>query len=115
MIGLTPRQSECLKFLKFYIREHGVAPSLSECAFVLHCSQSNVSRLWVRLEERGHIRRLGTNGGGLEILSDEYLGFLTSDVRSTVIEYAKVNNMLPETVIAIRMREWAEHEARSVA
>lgn len=115
MIGLTAKQSECLAFLKFYIGEHGVAPSLREIADVMHVqSISGVSRMLDCLEERGRIRRL-EKPRGIEILTGEYLGFLTTDVRASVIEYAKANKILPETVIAERMREWAEHEAKGRA
>ncbi len=115
MIGITRKQTACLTFLEAFIKAHGVAPSLRETAAALGCCQSNVSRLWDRLEERGHIRRLGTNSRGLEILSGDYLGFLSSDVRDFVTDYAKAHDVLPETIIAERMREWAEHEKRGAA
>lgn len=118
MIGLTRKQAECLEFLERHLEEHGEAPSFNEIADAINLkSKSGVNRIINGLEERGRIRRLPNRARALEIVdqSRDALRFIAPDVRRWIIHYAKINNMLPETVVAIRMREWAEHEARRVA
>lgn len=116
MIGLTQRQQQCLDFLRSYIGEHGIAPSFNEIAGALNLkAKSGVSRIINGLEERGVVRRVPNRARALEIVEPgttyDPLTFLAPDVRLRVLWYAEANNMLPEVVIAARMREWAAEQA----
>lgn len=69
-MGLTPRQSGCLRFISDYIRQNaGVAPSYPEIEQAIGVSsRSEVSRLIGGLEERGYIRRLKHQSRAIEVL-----------------------------------------------
>jgi repressor LexA len=56
-LGLTPRQAECLGFIRRYIAENnGASPTRREiCAGLGMKSASDVHQLLQRLKERGHI------------------------------------------------------------
>lgn len=59
MLGLTPRQRECLDFIFNFSVEHGYSPSFREMAAAMGlASTSGVHRLVLALEKRGYIRRL---------------------------------------------------------
>lgn len=71
MNGLTPRQFECLAFLKSYISQHGYSPSFAEIGEGLGlASKSNVHRLVHGLIDRGAVRLL-TNASRSLGLTDE--------------------------------------------
>lgn len=57
--GLTPRQADCLTFLREYVEEHGHSPTFDEIGTALGlASRSGVSRLLDGLGERGYVRRI---------------------------------------------------------
>jgi len=59
MTGLTRRQRACLETLKLFQQEHGVMPTVEELRRLLGLtSKSAASRLLLRMEERGAIRRV---------------------------------------------------------
>lgn len=54
---LTPRQAECLAFIRRYIAEHGYSPTYAEIGRAMALgTRSSVHRLALILAERGHIR-----------------------------------------------------------
>lgn len=115
MMGLTQNQARCLRFLEDYIREHQGAPTFGEIAGGIGVkSKASVARLIGGLEERGRIRRIPGRMRAIEIIDqpqEKVIGFLPPDVRGFLSAYASAHHVLPETIIAERMREWAEHEA----
>ncbi|CAN7171546.1 LexA family protein [Brevundimonas sp. LjRoot202] len=70
MIGLTPKQAECLAFLKSYTAENGgVSPTVREIMDAIDlASSAGVQRLLKALEERGLIRRLRQRARAIEVL-----------------------------------------------
>jgi SOS-response transcriptional repressor LexA len=57
--SLTPRQYELLHFIRSYMADNGIAPSLQEMADHLELrSKSGVHRMITEMEERGVIERL---------------------------------------------------------
>ena len=69
MIGLTPKQHECLVFLRSYFSENGLAPSQQEiCKALGIISKSGALRILNALEERGYIRKLKFRARAFEIL-----------------------------------------------
>jgi SOS-response transcriptional repressor LexA len=60
--GLTRRQTEALEFLREFIaRNRGVSPTYDETAAALGVSKTAAFKRILRIEERGHIRRLSNH------------------------------------------------------
>lgn len=56
MLGLTPKQKECLDFIRAYIEERGASPSYDEIKGGMGLrSKSGVHRMVHGLVERGHL------------------------------------------------------------
>lgn len=66
MIGLTPAQSDLLRFL--VARGPKKCPSYDEMAVYMGTVKSAVHRLILALEERGYIRRLPGRARAIEVL-----------------------------------------------
>jgi DNA-binding MarR family transcriptional regulator len=57
--GLTPRQSDALRFIREYLTANGITPTYDEIAPGIGLrSKAGVHRLVSALEERGHITRM---------------------------------------------------------
>lgn len=68
-MGLTPRQQECLAYLRRHIAENGQAPTLRELMQGVGISSlGRVHELLSALEERGAIRRLHGRSRAIEII-----------------------------------------------
>ena len=66
MIGLTPRQRDCLRFLRACQPE---CPTYEEMRLALNLkAKSAVHHLVVGLEQRGHLRRLPHRACAIEVL-----------------------------------------------
>lgn len=93
-MGLTPRQSECLAFIRAYIAANGIAPSITELADGIgNRSKSAVTAMMRSLEERGYIRRLPHKARAIE-----------------VIEQAATQSVALNPEIARLVRSYAEQE-----
>lgn len=69
MIGLTPRQQQCLDFIKATIAARGYPPTYDEIATSLQLhSRSGIQRLVVGLERRGIIRRIPGKARAIEVV-----------------------------------------------
>lgn len=69
---MTPRQLECLKFLRAYIGEHGFAPTYEEITAALGLAgKSSVHRMIVELERFGHVRRHPFRNRAIEIVNPD--------------------------------------------
>lgn len=69
MIGLTPRQTDVLAYLRAYSAEHGFFPSYREIADALGIKA--VSTAWLivqQLIDRGYVRRLPRRERALELV-----------------------------------------------
>lgn len=72
MMGLTPRQSDCLRAIRARLAQSGVPPTYDELRLQLGvASKSSIARLVDALVERGHLRRLPHMARGLA-LADEF-------------------------------------------
>ena len=73
MIGLTPQQAKCLRFIRDYIRDNdGAAPSYTEIMLELDLSsKSRVHALVTLLEERGAIVRLPGQSRAIAVVEPE--------------------------------------------
>lgn len=62
---LTPRQRETLEFVKDFIQEHGMPPTVREIGDAFGIKSSSVFDLLTVLERKGHLRRGGKSARSL--------------------------------------------------
>jgi SOS-response transcriptional repressor LexA len=108
MIGLTPRQSECLTFIKAYIDVDAVAPSLDEiCVAMGLKSKSGAKRLLEGLEERGVIRRSPGRARSIEIIDPATMQAvsLNSEIFNLVRAYAASERIGIDTAANALLRD----------
>ncbi len=68
--GITPRQRDLLKFIKRYIAEHDLSPTLEEMRVGLELkSRSNIHYMLAGLAARGHIRQLYARARSIEVVA----------------------------------------------
>ena len=66
---LTKRQAALLRFIRSYTKEHGFSPSYDDMANGLGLnSKSPIHAMVIRLEQRGHIRRLAHRARAIEVI-----------------------------------------------
>ena len=54
--GMTKRQSQCLKFIKEYIKKHGYSPTYKEIMVAVGSNSTGAISEWVKgLRLRGHV------------------------------------------------------------
>jgi len=81
---MTPKQAECLKFIKSYIEQHGYSPSYADMLDHLGVkSKSGIHRIVSGLEANGKIRRVYGRSRYIEIVDDEtmFLIQVIGDIR----------------------------------
>ena len=85
--GLTPRQYDCLRFIKQYEGLHGYAPTYDEimAALDLH-SKSGVARLIYGLHARGHIVRVERKARSARTIDPEGRQVAIEYVRQRILE-----------------------------
>lgn len=62
---LTPRQDEILSWVKGFIRDHGMPPTVREIGSAFAIKSSSVFDLLQALERKGHLRRSGLGARSL--------------------------------------------------
>lgn len=98
---MTPRQSECLRYITVYIATHGYSPNFEEIKSALKlASKSNVFRLLECLERAGKIRRLPNRARSIEVIG---MPRLPLPPRTSPNDFAS---------ILINAMTWAVQEAR---
>ncbi len=66
---MTGQWEKILRFIKAYIKLHGVSPSYAVMAHALGMkSRSNIHRMVKRLEEEGHLQRKPRKIYGLKVV-----------------------------------------------
>lgn len=79
MIGLTPKQAECLAFLKDYIaKSGGIGPTFSELEEGFGVCRGRVHAILTSLEERGFIRRMLNRARAIEVVERPDLERMTT-------------------------------------
>lgn len=69
MMGLTKFQAECLTFIRSYLRENGIAPTIKEIRIALMLnSNEGVHRLTHGLADRGYITIIPARARGLKLI-----------------------------------------------
>ena len=69
-VGLTKRQEETLRWIREFVREQGLPPTVREIGRAFGIKSSTVFHLLKRLEKKGHLKR-GRLGARSLILADE--------------------------------------------
>lgn len=65
---MTPNQSQCLKFIKSYIDENGLSPTIGEISKAMGMkSRTGSAGLVDKLETDGHITRCGDEARNIRI------------------------------------------------
>lgn len=71
MMGLTPRQADCLRVIRERLAQSGVPPTYDEMCLTLGiASKSGVHRLVDALVARGHLRRIPNHARGLALAGE---------------------------------------------
>lgn len=108
MIGLTPRQQQCLDFIKATIDARGLPPSYEEIAAALHLdSKSGVQRLVNGLADRGRIRRMPRRARAIEVIEPESLRavMLSQEVFHLARAYAESQRISVDCAVSEIVRE----------
>ena len=72
MAGITKRQHDCLTWIRAYISENGHSPSYREIGQGIGCkATSNVYRLVVALQKRGHVDFLKARARSIHVRGSE--------------------------------------------
>ncbi len=101
----TPRQRSILVFVRDYLREHGVAPTLEEIGRSFGVHRVTIFQHMNALERRGAVRRHPTLARAIEILDPDYqpdtgvqiLGRIAAGAPIEAIEHPEP--LLPDDVL----------------
>lgn len=90
---MTPRELQCLTFIRSYIEEHSVSPTYTEIACGIGIvSRGSVSRLLYGLKRNGRVSRSPRRFRSIVVLDDqvspEILGSLSDEALSDVVSHA---------------------------
>ncbi|MCP4561989.1 MAG: MarR family transcriptional regulator [Bosea sp.] len=109
MMGLTPRQSDCLAYVRSRLEEGEVAPSLDEIAAYLGVVKSSVHRMVSALVERGHLVRLQNRSRGLALAPDA----ISSRQEAGLALLSRVTGKRRDQLVAQAVEEFLERQVRS--
>lgn len=109
MMGLTPRQADCLAYIRSRLEESDVAPSLDEIAAYLGCVKSSVHRMVDALVERGHLKRLPNRSRGLALAPDA----ISSRLEIGLAFLAQVTGRSRDQLVAQAIEEFLSRQVRS--
>lgn len=108
MLGLTPKQKECLDFIRAYIEAHGASPSYQNIMDAMGLrSKSGVHRLVHALHDRGHLvtehglrRAIAVRDRSEVVRAGHGLSLtLPGDVVKALRAHASTHGMTPAAVI----------------
>lgn len=108
MIGLTPRQQQCLDFIKATIAARGYPPTYDEIATSLQLhSRSGIQRLVIGLERRGLLRRIPGKARAIEVIDPRAMQavLLSKEVFCLVQAYAAGQRISVDTAVSEIVRE----------
>ena len=88
-MGLTAKQTETYNYIRKYMMEKGIAPTLDEIRDALDLkSKSGVHRLLQGLHEWGWIRRMGGRSRAIELCQEPVTS--TVDLTSPILRQALI-------------------------
>lgn len=100
MNPLTPRQKQCLDFIRAYKDANGIMPSFRDILVGIRCSSSShVAHLVRKLEESGHIRCSSKRARSIELLTPDSMRavLLSPEVFRLVQAYAASERISVDT------------------
>ena len=72
--GMTKRQSQCLKFIKEYIKKHGYSPTYKEIMVAVGSNSTGAISEWVKgLRLRGHVNWIPAQSRSMYVIDNEPL------------------------------------------
>ena len=108
MMGLTPRQADCLAFIRKRLEADGVAPSYGEIAAHLRIVKSNVHRMVHALEERGHIRLIRNRERSIALVADG----VTKPMEAGLALLSRFTGKSRDQLVAQAVEEFLERQVR---
>jgi repressor LexA len=111
MMSLTRRQQEALDFVRSYLAEHGIAPTLKEISAHLKTGGAqNARTILIHLEQRGYIRRLRYRPRAIEIvdLGERYKVAVDRNLMPLLIGYADAERIAVEVAVNQFIRDGLE-------
>lgn len=100
MMGLTPKQLECFRFIAGYIRDKGCSPTFDEvCEAMGSSSRSSAHRLIHALIERGWLRQKHGAKRSLEVIAKSDAVTLAPEIERGVDQYASEHKIDRKTAI----------------
>lgn len=108
MNPLTPRQKECLDFIRSYSAAKGVMPSLRDIMAGIGCSSTSHAAFFIqKLEKSGHIRRPPGKARSIEITSTETMQavLLSNEVFQLLRAYAAGQRIGMDTAASELLRD----------
>ncbi len=108
MMGLTPRQADCLAFIRKRLEAGQVAPSYEEIAGHLGIVKSNAHRMVHALAERGHIRFTSARGRSIALVDSG----LTKPMEAGLALLSGVTGKSRDQLVAQAVEEFLERQVR---
>lgn len=109
MMGLTPRQADCLAFIRKRLEAGQVAPSYEEIAGHLGIVKSNAHRMVHALAERGHIRMIPNRERSIALVADG----VTKPMEAGLALLSRVTGKSRDQLVAQAVEEFLERQVRS--
>lgn len=109
MMGLTPRQADCLAFIRKRLEAGQVAPSYEEIAAHLGIVKSNAHRMVHALAERGHIRMIRNRERSIALVEDG----VTKPMEAGLALLARITGKSRDQLVAQAVEEFLERQVRS--
>lgn len=109
MMGLTPRQAECLKFLRDRQRAGKVPPTYQEMADHFGIVKSNVHRMIHALMERGYVQQLPNRHQSIMVIEPRLRG----DTEGLLAQIALRRSTTRDRLVQQAIDEFLERELRA--
>lgn len=109
MMGLTPRQSECLEFLRACQKAGEIMPTYRQIAAHLGITKSNVHRLVHALADRGYVRFLPNHRQTVMVLEPKLRG----DTEGLLAQLALRKRTTRDQLVQQAITEFLDRELRA--
>lgn len=90
---LTPREQQCLLFIKEHLDETGVAPTQREIGAHLGTGGPGANFIVRSLHEKGHIEHRKNRHRSIKLVAQDGMVTLSPEIDRLVSEYAKINGI----------------------
>jgi SOS-response transcriptional repressor LexA len=108
MMGLTPRQADCLAFIRKRLENGQVAPTYEEIAGHLGIVKSNAHRMVHALAERGHIQMIRNRERSIALVE----GGVTKPMEAGLALLSRITGKSRDQLVAQAVEEFLERQVR---